>query len=90
MSQREKLWIEPKHRYDYEFAESSDDFRLADGRPLWHALLEDPNVLVMNAAEANEAKGLLRELFRTEPNIVRKCAGGSLEEARRMLRRPAP
>jgi hypothetical protein len=90
MSQREKLWIESKHRYAHEFAESGDDFRLADGRPLWHAFLENPDVLVMIAAEANEAKGKLRELFRTEPNVVRKRVGGSLEEARRMLRRSAP
>jgi hypothetical protein len=54
MRQKEKLWIEPSHRYDaHQFPEVSDDFRLADGRPLWYALLNDPNVLVMEAAEAN-------------------------------------
>jgi hypothetical protein len=85
------LWIEPRHRYDaYKFPESSDDFRLADGRPLWHALLEDPDVLVMNAAEANRARGQLRDLFRGEPDTVRNCVGGYLEEVRATLHALAP
>jgi hypothetical protein len=62
-----------------------DDLRLADGRPLWHALLDDPNVLVMRPADERRARVLLRDLFRIEPDIVRKCAGRSLEEARRWL-----
>jgi hypothetical protein len=83
----EKLWIKPRDRYAHQFSESSDDFRLDDGRTLWHALLDDPNVLVMNATDANRARGRLRELFRIEPDIVRRCIGGSLEEAHRTLQR---
>ncbi len=87
MRQKEKLWIEARDRYDaHQFSEVSDDFRLADGRPLWYALLNDANVLVMDAADANRARGKLRDLFRVEPDIVRKCTGGSLEEARKTLR----
>jgi len=53
---KEKLWIEPKHRYEgRQFHEGSDDFRLADGRPLWYALLNDPSVFVMDAADADRA-----------------------------------
>jgi hypothetical protein len=47
-------------------------FRLADGRPLWYTLLNDPNALVMDAADADRARGGLRDLFRTHPIIVRK------------------
>jgi hypothetical protein len=87
MRQTEKLWVETKYRYDaHLFPESSDDFRLADGRPLWHALLPDPNVLVLNAAEANRARSQLRHLFGRDPGIVRKCIGGSLQDASRTLR----
>lgn len=82
-----KLWIEPKQRYeDHQFPEGSDDFRLADGRPLWYALLTDPNVLVMDAADADRARGELRNLFRIEPDIVRECIGGLLDEVRERLR----
>jgi hypothetical protein len=84
--QKEKLWVESKHRYDaHQFLESSDEFRLADGRPLWYALLDDPNVLVMDAANANSARGKLRQLFSIEANTVRKCIAGSLEEVRKTL-----
>jgi hypothetical protein len=87
MRQKEKLWIEPSHRYDaHQFPEVSDDFRLADGRPLWYALLNDPNVLVMEAAEANRARAKLRELFTIEPDSVRECIGGFIEEVRKTLR----
>lgn len=63
-----------------------DDLRLADGRPLWHALLDDPDVLVMRAADERRARALLRSLLRIEPEVVRKCVGRSLEEARWWLR----
>ena len=87
MRPKEKLWIEPGYRYDaHRFPETSDDFRLADGRPLWHALLTDPNVLVLKADDANRARGQLRHLFTSDPDIVRQYIGGSFEEARRRLR----
>jgi hypothetical protein len=83
----EKLWIKPQDRHeDRQSRECSDDFRLADGRPLWYTLLNDPNALVMDAADADRARSELRDLFRTQPNIVRKCVDGSLEEARETLR----
>src|SRR5436190_21356667 len=58
MRPKEKLWIEPTQRYEaHRFLETSDDFRLADGRPLSHALLTDPNALVLKAHDANRARG---------------------------------
>jgi hypothetical protein len=81
MRQNEKLWVEPTDRYEgHQFPESSDEFRVADGRPLWYALLDDPNVLVM---DANRARGKLRELFRIEASTVRQCIGCPLEEVRK-------
>jgi hypothetical protein len=59
-----------------------DDLRLADGRPVWYALLDNPDVLVMRAEDERRARVLLRDLFRIEPDVVRKCVGCSLEEAR--------
>jgi len=64
---------------------SRDEFRLADGRPLWYVLLNDPDVLVINAANADKARGELRDMFQIEPDLVRACIGSSLEEARRVL-----
>ncbi len=55
-------------------------------RPLWYALLNDPNILVMDAADADQARGELRDLFRIAPDIVRECIGSFLEEARERLR----
>jgi hypothetical protein len=83
---KERLWIKPEHRHEYrQFRESSDDFRLADRRPLWYALLNDPNILVMDAADADKARGELRDLFRIAPDIVRECIGSLHEEARETL-----
>jgi hypothetical protein len=65
---------------------TDDDFRLADGRPLWYTLLNHPNALVMDAADADRARGELRDLFRIEPDIVGECVDGSLEEAHKKLR----
>jgi hypothetical protein len=80
------MWIKPEHRHEYlQFRESSDDFRLADRRPLWYALLNDPNILVMDAADADKARGELRDLFRIAPDIVRECIGSLHEEARETL-----
>src|SRR5437762_4235591 len=56
-----KLRIEPTRRYaGRQSPETSDDFRLADGRLLWYAFLNDPNALVMAATDANRARGELR------------------------------
>ena len=83
MRPKEKLWIEPTQRYEaHRFLETSDDFRLADGRPLSHALLTDPNALVLKAHDANRARGDLRQLFTSGPDTVRQCIGCSLEQAR--------
>ncbi len=82
-----KLRIGPTYRYaGRQSLETSDDFRLVDGRPLWYAFLNDPNALVMAATDADRARGELRDLFRIEPDIVRQLIDGSLEEARKMLR----
>jgi hypothetical protein len=64
---------------------SRADFRLADGRPLWYALLHDPSVLVIDAASADRARGELRDKLRIEPDVVQGCIGCSLENAREML-----
>ncbi len=87
LGRKVKLRIEHTPRYaGRQSPETSDDFRLADGRPLWYAFLNDPNALVMAATDANRARSELRDLFRIEPDIVRQLIDGSLEEAHKVLR----
>jgi hypothetical protein len=83
----EKLWIKPKDRHeDRQSPVCSDDFCLADGRPLLYTLLNDPDALVMDATEADRARAELRDLFRIKRDIVRECVDGSLGETRETLR----
>ncbi len=52
LGRKVKLRSGPTRRYaGRQSPETSDDFRLADGRPLWYAFLNDPNVLT--ATDAN-------------------------------------
>ena len=82
-----KIHVATGERYESrQVSESCDDFRLADGRLLWYAFLENPDALVLKAHEANEAHSELRELFRIEPDFVRECAGLSIEEVAVKLR----
>jgi len=43
-------------------------------------------MLVMDAADADKARGELRDLFRIAPDIVREYIGNLLEEGRETLR----
>lgn len=58
---------------------------LAGGVPLYHALLDDPNALVVSASEAQEAKEKLAGLIDADPASVLSCQGVTLEEARAIL-----
>jgi hypothetical protein len=62
-----------------------DDVRLADGRPLYHALLTNPETLVLSPDEAREAQQKLLQMFTANPDEVLTCQGKTLEEARAIL-----
>ncbi len=74
MNQQRNYGLSPKiGTEDRQSPACSDDFRLADERPLWYTLLNDPDALVMDAAEADRARAEFRDLFRIKPDIVREC-----------------
>jgi len=62
-----------------------DDIRLADGRPLYHALLTNPETLVLSPDEAREAQQRLLQISATDPDEVLMCQGKTLKEARTIL-----
>ena len=59
---------------------------LAGGKPLYYALLKDPNPIVIKPGEANEAKSLLSRVRAHNPQEVAKCQGLTREAAARILR----
>lgn len=58
---------------------------LADGSPLYHALLSDPNALVLSQSEAQEAKSRLSVLIEADPKGILSCQGKTLQEAKKIL-----
>lgn len=63
-----------------------EDVRLADGRPLYYALLANPEALVLLPGEAREARQRLFEIISAAPDKVLACQGKTLEEARAILK----
>ena len=63
-----------------------EQVQLADGSPVYHALMESPTEGVANQDEARRAKSELREIIAQNPEIVLSCQGKSAEEAREILR----
>ncbi len=61
------------------------EVRLADGRPLYHALLENPDALVVLPDKAREAQQKLSEIIATNPEKALKCQGKTFEEAKAIL-----
>ena len=60
--------------------------RLADGSPLYHALLKNPDALVVNAGETADAKNLLSQVVARNPQVVESCRDKTREAATALLR----
>ncbi len=62
-----------------------ENVRLTDGRPLYYALLANPEALVLSPDEAREAHQRLSQISAADPDKVLTCQGKTLEEARTIL-----
>lgn len=61
--------------------------RLADGAPLFHALLSEETIAsgIIRPAEERLARDVVREASEINPNAVASCRGKTREEARGIL-----
>ncbi|MEK6847481.1 MAG: hypothetical protein AABY16_04930 [Nanoarchaeota archaeon] len=58
---------------------------LSGGRPLYHALLADPNAAILSTDETREAKSRLSASIEADADAVLSCEGKSTEDARAIL-----
>ena len=63
-----------------------EQVRLADGSPLYHALMAVAESGVADQEEVQRAKNELREIITTDPEIALSCQGKTAGEAREILR----
>ena len=59
--------------------------QLADGSPLYHVLLENPDAINLSAAEAQAAKRRLSEIISLDRDGVLSCQSKTREEAKSIL-----
>lgn len=72
--------------YERERNLTPEQVKLADGSPLYHALLQTGETGVVSGDEAQRAQNELREIIAVDPEIALSCQGKTLEEAREILR----
>jgi hypothetical protein len=81
--EKEKI-IGPR-AHERESGLAPEDVRLADGRPLWHVFLKDPEVPVLSLREERGARQSLLRLAADNPEAVLACQGKTLAEAKKIL-----
>ena len=62
-----------------------EDVRLANGSPLYHALLDNPDTPTLSTSEAQKAKSRLSIIASIDQGRVFSCHGKTLPEAKAIL-----